>query len=327
MTFRTERDPLGEFQVPLNAYYGVQTARALQNFPISGLTAPDSLVTATILVKRAAAEANSALGRLDARIADAIIAAADEILSGKLRDQFVVDVYQAGAGTSHNMNANEVLANRAAELLGGTRGAYDRGPSRTITSTWASRPTTSFRPPRGWRCSLEHGRARRRVHGAGAMRSQRKAKAVRRRAEGRAHTSAGRGADHARSGAWAVTRRASTQRDRRARSRRGRAAPSSISERPRSERASTPATTTRSLAIEALAEPHASAVRAGAQSLSRDAEHGRRRHLLGRVAAARRRARQDRQRPAAAVDGAARRARARCGCRPCSRDRRSCRAR
>jgi aspartate ammonia-lyase len=125
MSFRIERDPLGEFQVAADAYYGVQTTRALQNFPISGLKAPASLVTATVVTKRSAAEANRALGRLEPRLADAIIAAADEILSGKLRDQFVVDVYQAGAGTSHNMNTNEVLANRASELLGGARGTYD----------------------------------------------------------------------------------------------------------------------------------------------------------------------------------------------------------
>ena len=124
MEFRTERDPLGEHPVPADAYFGVQTARALENFPISGLHAPADLVTATILVKKAAARANVALKRLDPRIAGAIVAAADEILGGTLRDQFVVDVYQAGAGTSHNMNANEVLANRAAELLGGARGDY-----------------------------------------------------------------------------------------------------------------------------------------------------------------------------------------------------------
>jgi len=124
--FRTERDPLGELQVPAEAYYGVQTMRAVENFPISGLRAPADLVTATILVKKAAAEANAALGRLDPDVAVAILAAADEILSGQLRDQFVVDVYQAGAGTSHNMNANEVLANRAGELLGEPRGTYRR---------------------------------------------------------------------------------------------------------------------------------------------------------------------------------------------------------
>ncbi len=124
MQFRTERDPLGDYPVPSDAYYGIQTARAVENFPISGLRAPADLVTATILVKRAAAQANVALGRLDAKIGDAIVRAADEVLAGALRDQFVVDVYQAGAGTSHNMNANEVLANRAAELLGGARGEY-----------------------------------------------------------------------------------------------------------------------------------------------------------------------------------------------------------
>jgi aspartate ammonia-lyase len=122
--FRAERDPLGELDVPADAYYGVQTARAVQNFPISGLRAHPDLITATILVKKAAAEANASLGRLDAPVADAIRTAADEILAGRLRDQFVVDVYQAGAGTSHNMNANEVLANRAAEILGEARGTY-----------------------------------------------------------------------------------------------------------------------------------------------------------------------------------------------------------
>jgi aspartate ammonia-lyase len=125
-SFRTERDPLGDLNVPADAYYGVQTARAVENFPISGLRAHPDLVTGTILVKKAAAEANAALGRIDADAARAIVAAADEILGGRLRDQFVVDVYQAGAGTSHNMNANEVLANRAAEILGEPRGVYAR---------------------------------------------------------------------------------------------------------------------------------------------------------------------------------------------------------
>ena len=124
MPFRTERDSLGEYPVPAGAYYGIQTARAIDNFPISGLRAPADLVTATVHVKKAAARANVALGRLDARIGDAIVHAADEVLAGALRDHFVVDAYQAGAGTSHNMNANEVLANRAAELVGGSRGDY-----------------------------------------------------------------------------------------------------------------------------------------------------------------------------------------------------------
>src|SRR5436309_8728497 len=126
MSFRIERDSLGELNVPSEAYYGVQTARAVENFPISGLRAHPDLIAATILIKKAAAEANAALGRLDDAVARAIVSAADEILAGKLRDQFVVDVYQAGAGTSHNMNANEVLANRAAEMLGEPRGVYTR---------------------------------------------------------------------------------------------------------------------------------------------------------------------------------------------------------
>jgi aspartate ammonia-lyase len=126
LSMRTERDSLGEMSVPADAYYGIQTARAIENFPISGLRAPSDLVTATILVKKAAAHANVELGRLDPEVGRAIIAAADEILAGRLRDQFVVDAYQAGAGTSHNMNANEVLANRASEMLGEPRGSYLR---------------------------------------------------------------------------------------------------------------------------------------------------------------------------------------------------------
>ena len=126
MDTRTERDPLGEHAVPADAYYGIQTARALDNFPISGLRAHPDLVTATILIKKAAALANMTLDRLPRDVGEAIVAAADDVLGGQFRDQFVVDVYQAGAGTSHNMNANEVLANRAAERLGEAKGAYTR---------------------------------------------------------------------------------------------------------------------------------------------------------------------------------------------------------
>src|SRR5437868_1641593 len=106
--------------------FGRRFHDAVENFPISGLRAAPDLVTATVLIKKAAAEANAQLGRLDRDVAEAIVRAAGEILDGGLRDQFVVDVYQAGAGTSHNMNANEVLANRAAEILGEPRGAYTR---------------------------------------------------------------------------------------------------------------------------------------------------------------------------------------------------------
>jgi aspartate ammonia-lyase len=110
MGVRTERDPLGELRVPAGAHYGVQTARAVENFPISGLRAPAELIAATVLVKKAAAEANRALGRLDAAIERAIVTARRRDSRGRFRDQFPVDVYQAGASTSHNMNANEVIA-------------------------------------------------------------------------------------------------------------------------------------------------------------------------------------------------------------------------
>jgi aspartate ammonia-lyase len=121
---RTERDPLGPMPVPANALYGVQTVRAMENFPISGFRPLPPFVDATVWIKKAAALTHRETTRLDPRLADAIVRAADEVLGGQHRDQFVVDVYQAGAGTSHNMNTNEVLANRANELLGGTRGAY-----------------------------------------------------------------------------------------------------------------------------------------------------------------------------------------------------------
>jgi len=122
--FRTEKDPMGEKQVPENALYGVQTLRALENFPISGMRPLEPFVLAQVWIKKAAALTHKTTGRLDATLADAIVKAADEVLSGKHRDQFVVDPYQAGAGTSHNMNVNEVLANRANELLGAKRGEY-----------------------------------------------------------------------------------------------------------------------------------------------------------------------------------------------------------
>ena len=121
---RRETDPLGPLDVPSDALYGVQTLRAKQNFPISGLRPLDAFVDAQIWIKKAAALTHAETGRLDPARAGAIISAADEVLVGKHRDQFIVDPYQAGAGTSHNMNANEVLANRANELLGAKRGAY-----------------------------------------------------------------------------------------------------------------------------------------------------------------------------------------------------------
>jgi fumarate hydratase, class II len=121
---RTEKDPLGPKEVPAEALYGVQTLRAVENFPVSGIPASPAFVLATVWIKKAAALTHRETGRLEVRLADAIVRAADEVIAGHHRDQFVVDVFQAGAGTSHNMNVNEVLANRANELLGGKRGTY-----------------------------------------------------------------------------------------------------------------------------------------------------------------------------------------------------------
>lgn len=121
---RTEKDSLGTKEVPAEAYWGIQTQRAIENFPISGLRAHPKFIDSFVMVKKAAALANKEVGVLKPQIADAIVQAADEVLSGKLRDQFVVDVFQMGAGTSFNMNVNEVLANRAIEIMGGKRGDY-----------------------------------------------------------------------------------------------------------------------------------------------------------------------------------------------------------
>jgi fumarate hydratase class II len=121
---RVETDSLGEVEVPATAYYGAQTRRAVENFPISGMKPYPAFIWSIGVIKRAAAEVNRELGVLDPHIATAIIGAAQEVMEGKLNDHFVVDPFQAGAGTSHNMNANEVIANRAIELLGGVRGDY-----------------------------------------------------------------------------------------------------------------------------------------------------------------------------------------------------------
>src|SRR4030042_4025220 len=120
---RTERDSMGPVEVPLDAYYGASTMRAVQNFPISGLRFPRRFLQVLGLVKQCAAEANAELGLLEPRLAEAIARAAAEVAEGRFDDQFVVDIFQTGSGTSTNMNANEVIANRAAELLGGQRGA------------------------------------------------------------------------------------------------------------------------------------------------------------------------------------------------------------
>ena len=122
--FRIEHDFLGDREVPADAYYGVQTLRGAENFPITGLPLHPALIRAMAIVKKAAALANRDTGHLEARIANAIAAAADDVIAGKLNAQFIVDPIQGGAGTSINMNANEVIANRALEILGEAKGSY-----------------------------------------------------------------------------------------------------------------------------------------------------------------------------------------------------------
>ncbi len=122
---RSESDSLGQVQVPADALYGAQTVRAVNNFPVSGWCMPSGFIAAVAMVKQAAARVHKDAGRLDAKIADAIIAAAQEVIDGKLGDQFPVDVFQTGSGTSTNMNVNEVIANRACQILGGAPGDKD----------------------------------------------------------------------------------------------------------------------------------------------------------------------------------------------------------
>ncbi|MBJ7609934.1 MAG: class II fumarate hydratase [Candidatus Dormibacteraeota bacterium] len=120
---RRERDSMGEFEVPEDAYYGATSMRALLNFPISDLRFNRGFIRALGLIKQAAASVNEELGQLDPRLADAIRTAAGEVIEGRFDDQFVIDIFQTGSGTSTNMNANEVVSNRAIELLGGERGS------------------------------------------------------------------------------------------------------------------------------------------------------------------------------------------------------------
>lgn len=124
--FRIEKDSMGEREISHSAYYGIQTLRAVENFPISGIKPLATYVDACLLIKKAAAIANGELECIPTDISQAIVQAVDEILNGELRDQFVVDVYQAGAGTSHHMNVNEVLANRSLEILGDKKGNYNK---------------------------------------------------------------------------------------------------------------------------------------------------------------------------------------------------------
>ncbi|MEX2405809.1 MAG: class II fumarate hydratase, partial [Actinomycetota bacterium] len=129
---------MGEIQVPAQAYYGAQTQRAVENFPVSGLRFPRRFIQALGLIKWAAAGVNEELGLLDARIADAVRRAADEVADGQLDAEFVLDVFQTGSGTSTNMNANEVIANRAAEIMGGQRGSKEIHPNDHVNMCQSS---------------------------------------------------------------------------------------------------------------------------------------------------------------------------------------------
>src|SRR6186713_167604 len=122
-SFRIEKDSMGDMHVPIDALYGAQTQRAVENFPISTLRFPREFIRAMGLIKLAAARANMDLGQLDRKIGEAIVNAAQEVMDGKLDSQFVLDIFQTGSGTSTNMNTNEVISNRAIQLLGGVLGS------------------------------------------------------------------------------------------------------------------------------------------------------------------------------------------------------------
>lgn len=139
--FRIERDSLGEVHVPADALYGAQTQRAVENFQISGLKPRPAFIWSMAVIKRAAAEVHRDLGLLDAEKANAIIEAAQEVIDGKWNDQFVVDPIQAGAGTSHNMNVNEVISNRATQILGGKLGEYKVHPNDHVNMAQSTNDT------------------------------------------------------------------------------------------------------------------------------------------------------------------------------------------
>ena len=140
-TYRIEKDSLGEVQVLAGALYGAQTQRAVQNFPVSGLHPWRAFIWSMAVIKRAAAEVNQQLGLLDAERAGAIIQAAQEVIEGRWDDHFVVDPFQAGAGTSHNMNTNEVIANRATQILGGAFGEYRVHPNDHVNMSQSTNDT------------------------------------------------------------------------------------------------------------------------------------------------------------------------------------------
>ncbi len=188
LPMRTEKDSLGEVRVPAKALYGAQTQRAVDNFPISGLKPWPAFVWSMASIKRAAAEVNQELGLLDDERAGAIVQAAQEVIDGKWPDEFVVDPFQAGAGTSHNMNVNEVIANRATQILGGELGEYRVHPNDHVNMAQSTNDTipTAIRLGCLWRADelLETlGGLAERASGEGGR--------VRRHCEVRANPSAG----------------------------------------------------------------------------------------------------------------------------------------
>ena len=190
--FRIESDSMGEMRVPADALYGAQTARAVENFPISGWRFPRPFIRALGLIKKHAARTNAELGLLPKEIADAIEPAAQEVSEGKLDEHFVVDIFQTGSGTSTNMNANEVIANRATQLLGGKPRVHpndhvNRGQSSNDVIPTAIHMAALDGIVNGLIPALNE------LHGSAA----REGRAVRRRPEDRAHAFAGRDADSA----------------------------------------------------------------------------------------------------------------------------------
>ena len=196
--FRIEKDSLGEVKVPRDAWYGAQTARAVANFPISGRRPDNDFVLAHVRIKLAAARANCQPGWLPEEKRDAIVAACEKIIAGEHADQFVVDRFQAGAGTSHNMNSNEVIANLASVALGGEKGSVQAGqPQRRRQHGAVDQRHHPHRDPpgrAGQAAAPDRGGAR---HGRGI---QPPGRAREGHGEVRPHPSAGCGADHAGTG-------------------------------------------------------------------------------------------------------------------------------
>jgi len=141
MTYRKEKDSLGIVKVPTDAYYGAQTQRAINNYQISGIKFPFSFIKAQTIIKKSASIANMKDKRLDSKKGNAIIRASDEIIKGNLKNQFILDVYQSGAGVSQNMNINEVLANRATQILGGRKGNYIVNPNDHVNMSQSTNDT------------------------------------------------------------------------------------------------------------------------------------------------------------------------------------------